>query len=137
MYFMMIRLSDRLGTAALLLILRASLLLAGAVCGAGLYKTSEATLLGIVFGHAAALVAGLIMHRTPVRKVSRQRMLADWANFCRYGMLAAGASVIHLSVPVMIRFIVISRLGAAGPAHARLSMAVHLAPETILVLTGH
>ncbi len=136
MYFMMIRLSDRLGTAALLLILRASLLLAGAVCGAGLYKTSEATLLGIVFGHAAALVAGLIMHRTPVRKVSRQRMLADWANFCRYGMLAAGASVIHLSVPVMIRFIVISRLGAAGPASAGFSMAIDLLQRPFWVLNA-
>src|SRR5258708_33291065 len=32
----------------------------------------------------------------------------------------------HLSVPVMIRFIVISRLGAAGPASAGFSMAIDL-----------
>lgn len=137
MYFMMIRLSDRLGTAAFLMILRASLLLVGAVSGAGLYGTSEATLLGIVFGHATALVAGLIAHRTPVRKVPRRAMLAHWADFCRYGMLAAGASVIHLSVPVMIRYIVISRLGAAGAAAgAGFSMAIDLLQRPFWVLNA-
>src|SRR5258708_13816280 len=89
MYFMMIRLSDRLGTAALLLVLRASLLLAGAVCGAGLYKTSEATLLAIVFGHAAALVAGFVVYRTPVRKGSPPKRCGDWAEFLRYRTRAA------------------------------------------------
>lgn len=133
LYFMAIRLSDRLGAAALLLVLRASLLLAGAVAGADLYGTAEATLFGIAFGHATALVAGLIAHRTPLRKVPRRTMLADWANFSRYGMLAAGASVIHLSVPVMIRFIVIGRLGAAG-AGAGFSMALDLLQRPFWVL---
>nr|WP_029587070.1 hypothetical protein [Bradyrhizobium sp. URHD0069] len=133
MYFMVVRLSDRLGTAALLLILRASLLLVGAVSGAGLYGTTEATLFGIAAGHATAFVAGLIAHRTPLRRVPRRTMLADWTNFCRYGMLAASASVIHLSVPVMIRFIVISRLGVAE-AGAGFSMALDLLQRPFWVL---
>ena len=137
MSFMVIRVSGRLGTAAILLILRASLLLAGAVTGALLYGTTEATLFGILCGQVAALVTGLIIHRTPLRKVSRRTMLADWANFCRYGMLAAGASVIHLSVPVMIRFIVISRLGAAGlAASAGFSMAIDLMQRPFAVLVA-
>lgn len=135
LYFMTIRLSDRLGTAAALLILRASLLLAGAVCGAGLYRTTAAALLGIALGHAAGLAAGLIAHRTRLRKVSRRAMLADWANFSRYGMLAAGASVIHLSVPVIIRFIVVGRLGASG-ASAGFSMALDLLQRPFWVLNA-
>lgn len=135
MYFMVIRLSDRLGMAALLLILRASLLLVGAVAGAALYGTTEATLFGIASGHATGLVAGLIAHRTRLRRVPRRTMLSDWANFCRYGMLAAGASVIHLSVPVMIRFIVVSRLGATG-AGAGFSMALDLLQRPFWVLNA-
>lgn len=135
LYFLAIRLSDRLGAAALLLILRASLLLVGAVAGASLYATTEATLLGVVFGHAAGLVAGLITHRTPLRQVDRRTMLADWVNFARYGMLAAGASVIHLSVPVMIRFIVVGRLGATG-ASAGFSLALDLLQRPFWVLNA-
>jgi O-antigen/teichoic acid export membrane protein len=135
LYFMAIRLSDRLGAAALLLILRASLLLVGAVSGASLYGTTEATLLGVAFGHATGLIAGLITHRTPLRQVPRGTMLADWANFARYGMLAAGASVIHLSVPVIIRFIVVGRLGATG-ASAGFSMALDLLQRPFWVLNA-
>ena len=135
LYFTAIRLSDRLGAAAVLLILRASLLLVGAVAGASVYATTEATLLGIVFGHATGLVAGLIAHRTPLRRVPPRTMLADWANFARYGMLAAGASVIHLSVPVMIRFIVVGRLGATG-ASAGFSLALDLLQRPFWVLNA-
>jgi O-antigen/teichoic acid export membrane protein len=140
MYFMAIRVSDRLGTAASLLILRASLLLVGAVAGASVYGTAEATLLGIVCGHATSLIAGLFAHRTPLRRPSHRAMLTDWMDFSRYGMLAAGASVIHLSVPVIIRFIVVSSLGAAAPtATAAFSMAIDLLqrPFSVLVAAIH
>lgn len=137
MYFMAIRVSDRLGTAAVLLILRASLLLAGAVAGAHIYGTAEATLLGIVCGHAASLIAGLLAHRTPLRRVPHRTMLTDWMDFSRYGMLAAGASVIHLSVPVMIRFVVVSSLGTAAPAAtAAFSMAIDLLQRPFAVLVA-
>ncbi|MGH6710735.1 MAG: hypothetical protein ACREEK_17400, partial [Bradyrhizobium sp.] len=137
MYFMAIRVSDRLGTAASLLILRASLLLVGAGAGASIYGTAEATLLGIVSGHATSLVAGLFAHRTPLRRVPHRALLADWMDFSRYGMLAAGASVIHLSVPVMIRFIVVSSLGAAAPtATAAFSMAIDLLQRPFAVLVA-
>jgi len=135
MYFMVIRLSDRLGASAVLMILRASILLAGAVAGAALYRTAEATLLGIASGQAFGFVAGLIAHRAPVLRVRWRTMLADWANFCRYGMLAAGASVIHLSVPVLFRFIVIGRLGATG-AGAGFSIALDLLQRPFWVLNA-
>lgn len=137
LYFMAIRVSDRLGTAAFLGILRASLLLAGAVAGASIHGTAEATLLGIVAGHTTSLVAGLVAHRTPLRRVPLRVMLKDWMDFSRYGMLAAGASVIHLSVPVMIRFIVVGSLGTSAPTtSAAFLMAIDLLQRPFAVLVA-
>jgi O-antigen/teichoic acid export membrane protein len=137
LYFMMIRVSDRLGIAALLLILRASLLLAGAIVAAHGYGTTAATLSGMVCGHAAALAIGWFGHRMPLKRVPHGALLADWADFSRYGMLAAGASVIHLSVPVAMRFIVIGGLAAAGPAvTAGFSIAVDLLQRPFAVLVA-
>jgi hypothetical protein len=62
-------------------------------------------------------------------------MLADWIAFCRYGMLAAGASVIHLSVPVLLRLIVIGRLGTTG-AGAGFSIALDLLQRPFWVLNA-
>jgi hypothetical protein len=135
LYFLTIRLSDRLGSASFLLALRATALLGGAVMGATMAGTAEATLLGIVCGHAAGLIVALIVHRTPLRPVPFRVTLADWGEFCRYGMLAAGASVIHLSVPVLLRFIVIGRLGATG-AGAGFSMALDLLQRPFWVLNA-
>lgn len=135
LYFLAVRLSDRLDASAFLQALRATLLLGGAVTGAKLYGAAEATLVGVATGHAAGLIAGLIVHRTPIRRVPWQTMLADWANFCRYGMLAAAASVTHLSVPVMLRFIVIGRLGATG-AGAGFSIALDLLQRPFWVLNA-
>lgn len=140
MHIMVIRVSDRLGTAALLIILRASLLLAGAVAGALLRGTTEAALFGIVAGQAAILAIGWLVHPARLQRVARRSLLADWADFSRYGMLAAAASVIHLSVPVTMRFIVIGGLAAAGPAAmAGFSMAIDLLqrPFTVLLAAIH
>jgi len=135
LYFLSIRLSDRLGIASVLLALRATALLAGAVAGGVISGTAEAALLGIASGHALGLLAGLAAYRTPMERVSLQRMLADWKEFSRYGMLAAGASVIHLSVPVLLRVIVIGRLGATG-AGAGFSMALDLLQRPFWVLNA-
>lgn len=135
LYFLTVRLSDRLGVATFLLVLRATLLLAGAVAGAALARTTEATLLGIAAGHLIGLLAGLIAHRAPLKREAFQATLADWAGFCRYGMLAAGASVIHLSVPVLLRFIVIGRLGASAEG-AGFSMALDLLQRPFGVLNA-
>nr|WP_245301785.1 hypothetical protein [Bradyrhizobium sp. LTSP885] len=135
LYFLAVRLSDRLGTASILMAVRATALLAGAVTGALVAGTAQATLLGIAAGHAAVLLVGVIAHRAPLQAVSLRTMLAHWAEFCRYGMLAAGASVIHLSVPVMLRFIVISRLGATG-AGAGFSIALDLLQRPFWVLNA-
>ena len=135
--FMVIRVSDRLGTAALLLILRASLLLTGAIAGALFRGTSTATLFGIVSAQAAALAIGWICHPTSLQRVPYGALQTDFANFSRYGMLAAGASVIHLSVPVTIRFIIVSGLAAAGPAAtAGFSMAFDLLQRPFAVLVA-
>lgn len=135
LYFLTVRLSDRLGVATFLLALRATLLLAGAVAGASTARTAEAALLGIAAGHAAGLLTGLIAHRAPLKREALQTTLADCAEFCRYGMLAAGASVIHLSVPVLLRFIVVGRLGATAEA-AGFSMALDLLQRPFGVLNA-
>ena len=135
LYVLSIRLSDRLGTASFLLALRATALLAGALTGAAISGTAEAALLGIASGHTLGLVAGLIAYRTPLERVSLRTMLADWKDFSRYGMLAAGASVIHLSVPVLLRIIVVGRLGATG-AGAGFSIALDLLQRPFWVLNA-
>lgn len=135
LYFLSVRLSDRLGIASFLLALRATALLAGAVAGGVVAGTAEATLLGIAAGHALGLLAGLVAYRTPMERTSFGTMLADWKEFSRYGMLAAGASVIHLSVPVLLRVIVIGRLGATG-AGAGFSIALDLLQRPFWVLNA-
>ncbi|MDE5446978.1 hypothetical protein GWG65_37735 [Bradyrhizobium sp. CSA207] len=135
LYFLSVRLSNRLGTASFLLALRATALLGGAVSGGTISGTAEATMLGIALGHLLGLLAGLVAYRTPLDRVSRRTMLADWKDFSRYGMLAAGASVIHLSVPVLLRIIVIGRLGATG-AGAGFSIALDLLQRPFWVLNA-
>lgn len=130
-----IRLSDRLGLASCLLALRATAVLGGAVAGAALWGTAEATLIGVASGQAAGLAAGLIMHRARLKRPPLSIMLRDWSEFCRYGLLAAGASVIHLSVPVLLRFIVVSRLGPTG-ASAGFSIALDLLQRPFGVLNA-
>ncbi len=135
LYFLTIRLSDRLGLASLLLALRATALVGGAVTGAVLSGTAEAALLGIAAGHVTGLAAGLIAYRTRLSPAPASAVLSDWSEFCRYGMLAAGASVIHLSVPVLLRFIIIGRLGATG-AGAGFSVALDLLQRPFWVLNA-
>ncbi|MGY4330357.1 O-antigen/teichoic acid export membrane protein [Bradyrhizobium sp. LB7.2] len=69
LYFLSVRLSDRLGTASFLLALRATALLIGALAGAAISQTAEAALLGIVSGHALGFLAGpcRISHATRAR----------------------------------------------------------------------
>jgi hypothetical protein len=137
---MMIRVSGRLGAAAMLLIGRATLLLAGAIAGAMVFGNATATLAGLVLGHVISLLLGSLSDRSLLQWRPRLTARADLAGFCRYGMLAASASVLHLAVPVMIRFIVVGRLGAAGPsAAAGFSMALDLLqrPFTVLVSAIH
>ena len=137
MQIMTIRISNRLGTAAMLLILRASLLLGGATAGAHLYGTTEAALFGSISGQAAALLMGLIVHRMPLKWISLRRMIGDWGDFSRYGIPAAAASVIHLSVPVVLRFTVIGSLGTATPSVAAgFSMAIDLLQRPFAVLVA-
>ncbi|MCA1376590.1 MULTISPECIES: hypothetical protein [unclassified Bradyrhizobium] len=135
LYLLSVRLSDRLGVASSLLAFRATALLTGAAAGAAIWGTAEAALLGVSAGHALGLLAGLVAYRTPLERVPLRTMLADWKDFSRYGMLAAGASVIHLSVPVLLRFIIIGRLGATG-AGAGFSIALDLLQRPFWVLNA-
>jgi O-antigen/teichoic acid export membrane protein len=135
LYFMTVRLSDRLGVASMLMALRTTALLVGAVTGALVAGTAQATLLGVAAGHATALLVGVIVHRITLQAVSPQTMLTHWREFCSYGMLVAGAAVIHISVPLMIRFIVIRSLGATG-AGAGFSIAIDLLQRPFGVLNA-
>lgn len=135
--FMVIRVSHKLGVTAFLLILRATLMVGGATAGAWFYGTANAALLGILGAQIASLIVGLLLHPQSLRRVPRRALLDDWSGFARYGMLAAGASVIHLSVPVSIRFVVVSGLGEAAPAvTAGFSMAIDLLQRPFAVLVA-
>ncbi len=137
--FMMVRVAGRLGTAGVLLFLRASILLLGAVGGALIGADTASTLLGSICGYAVSLLIGLIVLRAPFRPAPLATLRADLWDFCRYGMLAAGASVIHLTVPVTIRFIIVGHLAADPAASAGFSMAIDLLqrPFSVLVSAIH
>jgi O-antigen/teichoic acid export membrane protein len=137
--FTMIRVDGRLGTAGLLLIIRASILLGGAIAGALIGNSTSATLTGSICGYGVSLLAGLIALRSPLRRASLQDVRSDLSAFCRYGMLAAGASVIHLTVPVTIRFLVVGHLAPDPAASAGFSMAIDLLqrPFSVLVSAIH
>lgn len=135
LYFLAIRLSGRLGLSSSLLALRATALLFGAVTGAALFRTAEATLFGTASGHVVGLVAGLIAARARLERPPASAMLSDWSAFCRYGMVAAGASVVHMSVPVLLRFIIIGRLGGTGTG-AGFSVALDLLQRPFGVLNA-
>ncbi|OPY94026.1 hypothetical protein A5906_15145 [Bradyrhizobium sacchari] len=134
LHYMMIRVSGKLSWASILLICRATFLLAGAATGAGLYGTTEAALLGIFVGHGLGLVLGSIVDRTFLNWSPRIATRADLSAFARYGMLASGASVVHLSVPILIRFLVVGRFGIASSASAGFSMAIDLLQRPFSVL---
>lgn len=137
LHFMVVRVSHRLGAAAFLLILRATLMVGGATAGAWLHGTAHAALLGMLGAQIASLIAGQLLHPQTLQKVMRPTLLADWSGFAHYGMLAAGASVLHLSVPVAIRFVVVSALGASAPAvTAGFSMAIDLLQRPFAVLVA-
>src|SRR6516165_952497 len=111
LHFTMIRVSGRLGISALLFVARASTQLAGAVSGALFWGTPTAALLGVLLGHALGILLSSIMDHSLLQWSPSRTKRSELAEFCRYGMLAAGASVTHLTVPMMIRFIVIGGLG--------------------------
>ncbi|MBR0687383.1 hypothetical protein JQ594_15740 [Bradyrhizobium manausense] len=137
LHFMVVRVSHRLGAAAFLLILRATLMVGGATAGAWFQGTAQAALLGMLGAQIASLIAGQVLHPHKLQKVARPALLEDWSGFARYGMLAAGASVLHLSVPVSIRFVVVSALGASAPAvTAGFSMAIDLLQRPFAVLVA-
>lgn len=134
--FMMVRVDGRLGATGALLALRASILLIGAVAGARIGGDTAATLLGSICGYAVSLLVGLIVLRAPLRRATLAELKVDLRDFCRYGMLAAGASVIHLTVPVTIRFIVVGHLAADPAASAGFSMAIDLLQRPFAVLVS-
>lgn len=132
--FTIIRVDGRLGTAGLLLTLRATLLLAGAAAGALLGGSSHAAMLGSSLGYAVSLGTGLLVFRVVLRAGTRIEIVSDLRAFARYGLLAAGASVVHLAVPVSIRFLVVG--GLAADAAAGFSIAIDLLQRPFAVLVA-
>lgn len=134
LHYMMIRVSGRLPSASMLMIFRATFLLVGAIAGAKLHGTAEAALAGILVGHALGLVLGSLIDRTLLHWSPRIARKSDLSAFARYGMLASGASVVHLSVPIMMRFMIVDRFGIGSSASAGFSMAIDLLQRPFSVL---
>lgn len=139
LHFMMIRVSGQLGLAAVLMIMRASLLLLAALLGALHFGSAEGALLGMLAGQLAALVLGSVKDRSLLQWRPLQTDRSYLIAFCRYGMLAAGASVTHLSIPIVIRIVVVNSFGVTNPASAGFSMALDIMqrPYNVLVSAIH
>jgi O-antigen/teichoic acid export membrane protein len=134
LHYMMIRVSGRLAAASILLISRATFLMLGAIAGAMIYRTATAALIGMLAGHSLGLVLGSIVDGALLRWSPRRTQKSDLADFASYGMLASGASVVHLSAPILIRFLVIDRYGIASSGSAGFSMALDLLQRPFSVL---
>ncbi|WP_456686391.1 hypothetical protein, partial [Bradyrhizobium sp. P5_C11_2] len=134
LHYMTIRVSGRLGPASVLMICRATFLVLGAVVGAKLHGTAESALLGLLAGHVFGLAAGSIVDRKLLNWSPRRTRRSDLSGFARYGMLASGASVVHLSAPILIRFLIIGRFGVASSSSAGFSMALDLLQRPFSVL---
>lgn len=134
LHYMMIRVSGRLSSSSVLMIFRATFLLVGATVGAKLHGTAEAALVGILAGHVLGLVLGSLIDRTLLNWSPRLARKADLSAFARYGMLASGASVVHLSAPILIRLMIVGRFGITSSASAGFSMAIDLLQRPFSVL---
>jgi O-antigen/teichoic acid export membrane protein len=134
LHYMMIRVSGRLSSASVLMISRATFVLVGATIGAKLHGTAEAALVGILAGHGLGLALGSLVDRTLLNWSPQLARKADLSAFARYGMLASGASVVHLSAPILIRFMIVGRFGVSSSASAGFSMAIDLLQRPFSVL---
>ncbi|BAL78844.1 hypothetical protein [Bradyrhizobium cosmicum] len=134
LHYMAIRVSGRLTPASVLMICRSTCLLLGAAAGAKWYGTAESALLGLLAGHVLGLAAGSIVDRKRPGWSPRQTTRSDLSAFARYGMLASGASVVHLSAPILIRFLIVGRFGIASSSSAGFSMALDLLQRPFSVL---
>ena len=77
---------------------------------------------------------GSLIDRTLLNWSPRLARKADLSAFVRYGMLASGASVVHLSAPILIRFMIVGRFGITSSASAGFSMAIDLLQRPFSVL---
>jgi hypothetical protein len=135
----MVRVDGRLARASWLMIMRASLLLAGTVAGAWIDGSARGVLCGNCAGQAASLAVVLATHPDLRRGASWRARRSDLARFCRFGMLAAGASATHMTVPVTIRYLIVGWTAGDPAVTAAASLALDLLqrPFSVLVAAIH
>lgn len=136
---MIVRVDGRLAMSAGLLVFRATCLVVMAALAAWLHRSAEAVLAGMLIGQGLGFLAAVALDRSLIRWSRRDTRRADLAAFCRYGMQAAAASVMHLSVTVLVRFAIVGRLGVASVEAAGFSLAFDLLqrPFSVLVAAVH
>jgi hypothetical protein len=134
--FTVIRISGRLGLAAALMALRATGLILGAGAGAVLFGTAQAVMIGLLFGQIAAGAAAAILDGSLRAWSPRRGAVTDLRDLGRYGVPAAGGAVLFLAALVVVRFVVVGRLGAASDEGAAFSMAYDLLQRPFNVLVA-
>lgn len=137
--FTIIRVEGRPSLAAGLLVFRSTTLVVAAVAGAWLERSTDAVLVGMLAGQTLGVVAALTCDRGLLTFSHRLVKRSDLVAFIRYGMVAALASVIFMTVNVMTRFLIVGRLGTSSVAAAGFSMAFDLLqrPFSVLVAALH
>ena len=134
LFMMIIRVDGRLALSAGLMIFRSTGILVMAALAAWLYRSAEAVIAGMLIGQVLGCLAALALDRSLARWSWRSTRRSDLAAFCRYGMQAAAASVMHLSVTVLVRLLVVGRLGAASVESAGFLLAFDLLQRPFSVL---
>jgi O-antigen/teichoic acid export membrane protein len=135
----MLRVDNRLVPSAGLAIFRASCLVTLATLGAWLHPFAEGALAGMLLAQLCGIAAVGLYDRRLVRWNWRETHRSDLLAYCRYGMRAAAASVMHLAASVSMRFLIVGRLGPSSADAAGFSLAFDLLqrPFSVLVAAVH
>ena len=130
----MVRFRGELARFTRMQMVRSFLLFATTVSAAWIGGTAAMALLGLTVGHLAAIVSNLMIDRKPDTDVPPASATSDVRNYASYGMPAAAASVLHGSVAVAIRTLLIALLGEARAAGILLALDLFQRPLALAAI---
>jgi O-antigen/teichoic acid export membrane protein len=113
---------------------RSLLLFAGTIAGAWQGGAAAHALLGLLGGHLLGLGTNLLFDGRYEKSSSGPEAVAEKSKYWRYGAPAATASVLHSSVPVGVRAMLIALFGEAGAAGLVLALDLFQRPLALIAV---
>jgi O-antigen/teichoic acid export membrane protein len=134
LHMTLVRFSGQLPRFSRMQLARSLLLFAGTIAGAWQGGTAVHALTGLLGGHLLALGTNLLFDRYQDASSSGFGLAADKGKYWRYGAPAAAASVLHSSVPVGVRAMLIGLFGEAGAAGLVLALDLFQRPLALIAV---